>query len=107
MSALDQQVAEALDSLAHFDGLMAQFGHLYGLGWFSKDEYIKRKARQQELRDALLTTHRRQVLTEIEEKLRTKANASDGRAVRLTAHMGYMWSADFVASLRDTKENDR
>ena len=98
MSARDQQVAGARK--AYESCVMELFKRLYANKYVGDEHF----ADKDKALDALLTTHRRQVLAEIEEKLRKKANASDGRAVRLTAHMGYMWSADFVASLQDTKE---
>lgn len=99
MSALDQQVAEALSAYdkAQRDagGEIADSGNLY----YDQEIAIATT------RDALLTTHRRQVLTEIEEKLLAETDKLVGnKEVSVGEIVGIQAAASFVASLRDTKE---
>ena len=91
-SALDQQVAEARQLI-----LNAVERHAPIVSLDAKGKHLS----LEQALDALLTTHRRQVLTEIEAKLHERAHNAGGVYARNSAHA----AARFVASLRDTKEN--
>ena len=105
MSALDQRMAEARENV-----LKTVRAERHCTFHSPGQSCALCEGEAQSSLDALLTTHRRQVLTEVVEGLQKEIAAFGETFPGYTGsdlERGKLYAIRFVASLRDTKENDR